>query len=94
MVNVDLVKTAAQKLKETNSLYKDLGDSYKAAKWVIEVANNTSSTMLEKATTDDIASFQAFMIRSLDNNLSSEPHIEQYKLLSIKEDALDNYGNA
>ena len=61
-----------------------------AAKQVIEVISNTSSTMVEKASASDIAAFQAYTIRSLDNKLSSESDIEQYKLLSIKEDALDN----
>ena len=49
--------------------------------------------MLEKASADDIAAFQAYTIRSLDNKLSNESDIEQYKLLSIKEDALDNHEN-
>ena len=92
LVNVDLIKTAVRKLTETNWLYKGLDDNSvdEAAKQVIEVTNNTSSTMVEKASTDDIAFFQAYTIRSLDNKLSSASDIEQYKLLSIKEDALDN----
>ena len=55
-----------------------------------EVANNTSSKMLDKATKQDIDSFQAFTIRDLDSKLSSEPDIEQYKLLGVKEDPLDS----
>ena len=95
LVNVDLVKTTVRKLTETNWLYKGLDDKSvdEAAKRVIEVTNNTSSTMVEKATASDIAAFQAYTIRSLDNKLSSESDIEQYKLLSIKEDALDNREN-
>ena len=59
LVNVDLVKIVAQKLKETNWLYKGLDDKLvdEAAKRVIEVTNNTSSTMVEKATASDIAAF-------------------------------------
>ena len=49
--------------------------------------------MVEKATASDIAAFQAYTIRSLDNKVSSESDIKQYKLLSIKEDALDNREN-
>ena len=49
--------------------------------------------MVEKASESDIVAFQAYTIRSLDNKLSSESNIEQYKLLSIKEDALDNCEN-
>ena len=59
LVDVNRVKAAIQKLKERNWLYKkvdddDIGD---AAKKVIEVTNDTASTMLEKATNDDIAGF-------------------------------------
>ena len=51
LANVDLVKIAAQKLNEINWLYKNVDDKSvdEAAKWVIETTNNTSSTMLEKA---------------------------------------------
>ena len=49
--------------------------------------------MVETASIGDIAFFQAYTIRSLDNKLSSESDIEQYKLLSIKEDTLDNHEN-
>ena len=50
LVNVDLVKTAVRKLTETNWLYKGLDDKSidEAAKRVIEVTNNTSSTIVEK----------------------------------------------
>ena len=37
-----------------------------------------------------IVSFQAYTIRNLDSKLSSEPDIEQYNLLGIKEDPLDS----
>ena len=74
LVNIDLLKIVAQKLNEINWLYKNVDDKSvdEAAKWVIEPTNNTSSTMLEKASADDIAAFQAYTIRSLDNKLSSE----------------------
>ena len=61
-----------------------------AAKKVIEVTNATSSTMLEKATDDDIAGFQAFTIRNLDNKLSTASNTEQYKVLGVTEDPIDN----
>ena len=61
-----------------------------AAKKVIEVINGTSGTMVEKATDDDIAGFQAFTIRNLDNKLSTAPDTEQYKVLSVTEDPIDN----
>ena len=92
LVDVEDLKAAIEVLKKDNWLYKDLNDSSvdEAAKKVLEVANNTSSKMLDKATKQDINSFQAFTIRDLDSKLSSEPNIEQYKLLGIKEDPLDS----
>ena len=57
----------------------------------MEVTNSVSSTMLEKASAGDIATFQAYTIGSLDNKLSNQSDIEQYKVLSVKEDALDNH---
>ena len=92
LVNVDLVKAATKKLRELNWLYKGVNDESvdEAAKQVIEVTNSASNTMLEKASADDIATFQAYTIRSLDNKLSNQSDIEQYKVLSVNEDALDN----
>ena len=92
LVDVEDLKAAIEVLKKVNWLYKDLDDSLvdEAAKKVLEVANNTSSKMLDKATKQDIDSFQAYTIRNLDSKLSSEPDIEQYKLLGIKEDHLDS----
>ena len=43
-----------------------------------------------KRPADDVAGFQYYTIRNLDNKLSTQSDIEQYKLLSIKEDPLDN----
>ena len=92
LVDVEDLKAAIEVLKKDNWLYKELDDSSvdEAAKKVLEVANNTSSKMLDKATKQDIDSFQAFTIRDLDSKLSSEPDIEQYKLLGVKEDPLDS----
>ena len=59
------------------------------SKKIIEIANNASSTMLDKANEHDISGFQAFTIRNL-NKLSTESDIEQYKLLSVREDPIDN----
>ena len=92
LVDVNRVKAAIQKLKESNWLYKEVDDDSvdEAAKKVIEVTNGTSSTMLEKATDDDIAGFQAFTIRNLDNKLSTASDTEQYKVLGVTEDPIDN----
>ncbi len=51
-------------------------------KRVIEFINNAMNSMLEKATAEDVARFQVFMIRNLDNKLSTDSDTEQYKLLS------------
>ena len=92
LVDVNRVKAAIQKLKESNWLYKEVDDDSvdEAAKKVIEVTNTTTSTMLEKASEDDIAGFQAFTIRNLDNKLSTASDTEQYKVLGVKEDPIDN----
>ena len=68
LVNVDLVKVATTAQTKINWLYKDVdADSFdEASKKVIKVANNASSTMLEKASTADVDSFQAYTIRNLD----------------------------
>ncbi len=74
LVDVNRVKAAIRKLRESNCLYRDVSDESvdEAAKRVIEVANNATSSMLEKATAEDIAGFQAFTIRNLDNKLSTD----------------------
>ena len=92
LVDINRVKAAIQKLKESNWLYKEVDDDSvdEAAKKVIEVTNGTSSTMLEKATDDDIAGFQAFTIRNLDNKLSTASDTQQYKVLGVTEDPIDN----
>ena len=67
------VKIAVQKLKQINWVYQEVDDASidEAAKKIIEVASDTTSTMFEKATDDDIAGFQAYTIRNLDNRLST-----------------------
>ena len=46
--------------------------------------------MLEKATKDDVATFQAYTLRNLDNKLSPTSNIEQYKVLSVREGPIDS----
>jgi len=46
--------------------------------------------MLKKGSENEIAGFQSFTIRNLENKLASESDIEPYKVLSVKEDPLDN----
>ena len=90
LVNVDKVKLAVQKLKDINWIYKDTDvDSVDdATKEIVEVT--TDSTMLEKATKEEIVGFQMFTIRNLDNKLSTECDIDQYKVLNIREQPISN----
>ena len=92
LVDVNLVNTALLKLKEINWLYKGVNSDAvdETAKHVIEVTSTATSTMLEKATSTEIAGFETYTIRNLDNKLSTQSDTEQYKLLNIKEDPLDN----
>ena len=92
LVNVDNVKTAVRKLKQINWLYSEVDDDSvdDVSKKVIEIVNSATSTMLDKADDSDITGFQAFTIRNLDNKLSTESDIDQYKLMNVREDPIDN----
>ena len=47
--------------------------------------------MLEKSTDNNTAGFQAFTIRNLDNKLSTASDTEQYKVLGVTENPIDNW---
>ena len=80
------VKAAIQKLKESNWLCKEVdGDSVdEAAKKVIKVTNDAREGLRRRYCV------QAFTIRNLDNKLLTASDTEQYKVLSVKEDPIDN----
>ena len=59
-------------------------------KKVIEITNSATSRMLAKASESDVSGFQAFTVRNLDNKLSTDTDIEQYKLLNVREDPIIN----
>ena len=86
IVNVNNAKAAMKKLSKINVFYKSIQDKSvdDVAKQVIEVTNNTTSKMLDKATANDVAGFQSYTIRGLDNKMSTVSDIEQYKLLNVK----------
>ena len=86
------MKAAIHKLKEINWLYKDVSenDLDDVARKVIETVSETTSTMLERASKQDMAGFQSFTIRTLNARHSTTSDIDQYKLLNVKEYALDN----
>ena len=92
MVNVDAVKAAIKKLKDTNWLYQKVDEDSvdDVARQVIETVDTTTSTMLAKATKEDVSEFQSYTICTLNEKLSTTSDIEQYKLLSVKEDPLEN----
>lgn len=87
-----LKQPSCRKLCEVNWLYKGVHEDTvdDATKKVIEVANSSSRKILEKATKEDIAGFQAYTIRNLDNQLPTSSDIEQYKLLNVREEPIDN----
>ena len=92
LVDVNRVEKAISTLKLCNWLYRDVKSESidETTKHIIEVSNTVPTSMLVKATKDDVASFQAYTIRNLDNKLSPTSHIEQYKLLTVREGPIDN----
>ena len=65
LVDVNRVKSAVDKLKQINWLYKDVSDDDidDSTKQVIEVVNSTTSTVLQKADESDIVGLQAYTVR-------------------------------
>ena len=90
LVNVAHVTAAIKKLKQINWLYANIDNSSAgdACQRIIESISDTTSTMLVKATAEDVKSFQAYTIRRLDQKQSNLSDTEHYKLMNIKEDAL------
>ena len=70
-VDVNQVKQALHKFKQINWLYKGVHDSSvdEAAKQIIELFSSTTTTMKEKATTEEIVAFQSYTIRNLDKKV-------------------------
>ena len=89
LVNINHVKTAIKVLRSCNWLYKNVAKESvdESTKHIIEVSNNSNTKMLTKATTTEINAFQAFTIR---NKLSTTSDVEQYKVLSVREEPIDN----
>ena len=91
-MQVDAIRSAVAKLRAINWLYKDIADPSldEDAQGVLEVVNRANSKMLQKASPADVAEFQSYTIRDLDSKLSTESDIDQYKLLSVIENPIDN----
>ena len=92
LVDVNRVKAALLKLKEINWLYRNVDDDTidASSKEVIEVVSNTTCEMLEKATEADVQGLEAFTIRKLDTKIVKDSDISQYKLLNVREQAIDD----
>ena len=90
LVNVSEIKAAVKKLKQTNWLYKTVDEDSvdELAKEIIEVVSSMSSTMLEKASDEDNSGLHSYTIMDMNDKLSTEKDLEQYKLLNVKEDPL------
>ena len=92
IVDVDNVRRAVVKLRETNWLYRTVDDDSvdEATKKTIEVVSIASNPILERASVDDIDGLQAYTIRKMDQYMPTGRDIEHYKLLSVHEQPLDN----
>ena len=71
LVDVNCVKKAISTLKLCNWLYRDVDSESinEMTKHIIEVLNTATASMLEKGGKDDVASFQAYIIRNLSCHL-------------------------
>lgn len=67
LVDVDKIKWAVQKLKETNFLYADIDGASvdSSVSKAIEVVSDVHSAALQKCTKDDVAGLQAYTIRRI-----------------------------
>ena len=68
LVDIDNVRRAVEKLKDTNWLYRTVDEHSvdEAAKKAIEVVSSASNPVLERASEDDIRGLQAYTIRKMD----------------------------
>ena len=85
LVNVNQVKAAINILRMCNWLYKDIteGTIDEATRRLIDVSNSATSGMFEKASKDDITSFQAYTIPNLDNKMSTHSERESTSRCSV-----------
>ena len=92
IVDVSALRAALHTLKRVNVFYRNVSDASvdEATKEVIETVDSTTSSMLVKASKEDVANFQKLTIRSLNQKHNTTSDIEQYKLLHVNEDALDS----
>ena len=89
----DSVKKAVETLKDTNWLYRNVDESSidESTKNALEVVSGTTSSVLERASEDDVRGLQAYTIRKMDQYTPTSKYIDHYKLLSVSEKPLDNH---
>ena len=92
LVNVDSVKRALATLKQINWLYTDVADDCvdEAVQKVIEVSNNSTTAVLEKASETRHSCFPAVHHPKPGTKLVCGSDLEQYKMLSVTEEPLDD----
>ena len=92
LINVDNLQAALEKLRQINWLYSnvDVNSLDEASQRIVESVSDTSSTMLEKVSADDTASYQSYTFLQLHQQQSTLPDTEHYKLTDVREDALSN----
>ena len=94
--NVTVVKfdnhlgTAVWPLLKQYMLQKNPKAVDEAVQDVVEVVKKTSSTVLEKATKEDISNLQCYTIRNLSTKQFTGDDIEQYKLMNMQEEPIDS----
>ena len=79
IVDVDNVRHAVDKLRETNWLYGTVDEDSvdETTKKTIEVVSIASNPILERASVDDINGLQAYTIRKMDQYMPTCRDIEQ-----------------
>ena len=92
LIDICALRDSLRKLNDINWVYPDVDEASldDAAHRIIESVSDTSSTMLQKVSDDDVSSYQSYTIRRLDRQEPNIPDTDQYKLSNVKEDALSN----
>ena len=92
LVDVNAIKRAKKKLQQINWLYRVLDDNEidESVKKVVEIAYTATEPMLEKATSSEVADMQSYTIRNFNRLAPKGTDIEQYKMLSVKQNPIDN----
>ena len=66
-------------------------ETEEGAKKTMDIVNDASSHIIEKASDEDVAGLRTFTVKSIDQNLPTGKDIEHYKLLTVHELPMDNH---